>query len=127
MNDKGSSNITDEDLRTQVVTALGLAPMSNDPVIERVMQLIKQDRERLHNELTDNERKVWLYREDLDRRIREAEIALARKVLGVSSLVHKQRGVTQSMRLKHLTKEMLRIIPDSGFITTEDAVELHHE
>jgi len=43
----------------------------------------------------------------------EAEIALARKVLGVSSMVHKQKGVTQSMRLKHLTKEMLKIIPDT--------------
>ena len=43
----------------------------------------------------------------------EAEIALARKVLGVSSMVHKQKGITQSMRLKHLTKEMLKIIPDT--------------
>ena len=48
-----------------------------------------------------------------------AEIALARKVLGVSSMVHKRRGGTQAMRLKLLTDEMMKIIPDTFGIVEE--------
>lgn len=50
----------------------------------------------------------------------EAEIALARKVLAVSSGVHKVRGATQKKRLQLLTNKMMEIIPDSGFGIVEE-------
>lgn len=44
---------------------------------------------------------------------REGEVAFARKVLGVSSMVNKRKGVTQSMRLKLITEKCMETIPDS--------------
>jgi len=49
----------------------------------------------------------------------EAEISLARKVLGVSSQVRKKRGLTQGKRLEIISSKMLEIIPDSPFPTEE--------
>ncbi len=50
----------------------------------------------------------------------EGEIALARKVLAVSSGVRKQKGFTQSKRLQLLTSEMNKIIPSSLGFELED-------
>lgn len=49
-----------------------------DSFMDRIMPTIshhlEQERVRVHNELTDNERKVWLYREDLENRLLKARI-----------------------------------------------------
>lgn len=58
-----------------------------------------------------------------ERTAREAEIALARKVLAVSSGVVKHRGYTQAKRLKLLTHKMNEIIPDELGITIELAAQ----
>lgn len=60
----------------------------------------------------------------------EGRIELARKVLAVSSGVHKLKGFTQAKRLKLLTDRMMEIIPDNGFGIVEevsDSAALHSE
>jgi len=54
---------------------------------------------------------------------REAEIALARKVIGVSNYGIKRRGVTMKKRLDVLNEQMMKIIPDSFGISTEDGLK----
>ena len=49
----------------------------------------------------------------------EGEIAFARKVLAVSSGVHKVRGFTRAKRLKLITNKCMEIIPDALGIDEE--------
>ncbi|MDI9934704.1 hypothetical protein QM806_04445 [Rhodococcus sp. IEGM 1351] len=47
---------------------------TSSPRTDAAMQLIKQYGDQIHNELTDNEKKVWLYKDDLERRLIQERI-----------------------------------------------------
>jgi hypothetical protein len=69
--------------------------------------------------LLDAIAQAWM--EDVERARLDAEIALARKVIGVSNYAIRRHGVTMKTRLDLLNKEMSRIIPEEFGVITEDA------
>jgi hypothetical protein len=83
---------------------------NTDDELDKVLEVVIRYAHNVGPTRDDAEQALLAWREAY---AKETEIALARKVLGVSSMVRKQKGVTQSMRLKLLTNEMNKIIPDT--------------
>lgn len=82
-----------------------------DPVTELLNKIITRETHKGSAARVRNLAEVEIKKFIAEER-REAEIALARKVLGVSNYSIYRRGITMKKRLDLLTEHMSKIIPD---------------